>query len=563
VSSNTPQRAWRALCPNCGAPVDFASAASASAVCSFCRSTLVRDGETLRRIGVSAELFDDHSPLQLGASGTFQGLGFTLIGRLQYGYTTSPRASAVPPPPPEGAAASTGKAGSSLDGSWNEWHAHFVNGRSAWLSEDNGAYVFALDVPLPGDAPKSEAELDALRAGGRLIVDARGWSVASVVRAKLIAAQGELPAPPRLDGEFTVADLRNEAGEVGTLDASDPAALHWSRGRSVLLADLKLQGLRDGAAEKTLSGRAFECPSCGAALEVKLASTKSLACHQCAAVVDVSAGVGADLAHYQQNNSGERAGGFGAEPQIALGRSGSLAFDGAPLPWQVVGYQERCDIPDSAEEETTFWREYLLYNTSAGFAFLVDSNEGWSWVRPITGVPRVRGDNAQWQNLEYRKRYAYAARVTWVQGEFYWRVQKGERALVIDYEGTGSSADARLSREQSGNEVTWSAGRTIDAATVAEAFGIAPAERAALQRDAAPVSAVKAGSSKVVLIVIALIVLMIVLSMCSGDDCDEVRSTFGASSAEYQQCQRYRASGGGGRIGGGSYGGFGTGGGHK
>ena len=53
------QRAYRAACPNCGAPVEFASAASASAVCSFCRSTLVREGEALRRIGQSAELFDD------------------------------------------------------------------------------------------------------------------------------------------------------------------------------------------------------------------------------------------------------------------------------------------------------------------------------------------------------------------------------------------------------------------------------------------------------------------------------------------------------------------------
>ncbi len=112
----TPQRAWRAACPNCGAPVDFASAASASAVCGFCRSTLVRDGEALRRIGLSAELFDDHSPLQLGVRGTRQGLDFTLVGRLQYAY--------------EG-------------GTWNEWHALFDNGRSAWLSEDNGAYVLS------------------------------------------------------------------------------------------------------------------------------------------------------------------------------------------------------------------------------------------------------------------------------------------------------------------------------------------------------------------------------------------------------------------------------------
>jgi len=532
VSSNSPQRAWRALCPNCGAPVEFASAASASAVCSFCRSTLVREGDALRRIGVSAELFDDHSPLQLGASGTFQGLGFTLIGRLQYGYS---------------------------GGSWNEWHAFFVNGRSAWLSEDNGAYVFAMDAPLPADAP---AELETLRAGNRVVVDGRAWDVASVVRTKLIAAQGELPSPPRLEGEFAVVDLRNDTGDVGTLDASDPATLHWSRGRSVLLADLKLQGLKEGAAEKTLSGRVLACPSCGASLEVKLASTQSITCHQCKAVVDVSAGIGADLAHYQQNNSGARQG-PGAEPQIPLGRTGTLALDGAPLPWQVVGYQERCDIPDSADEETTFWREYLLYHRTAGFAFLVDSNEGWSWVRPLTGAPKVQGDNADWQGVGYRKRYTYGARVTWVQGEFYWRVQQGERALVTDFEGSGSNASARLSREQTGNEVTWSAGRTLDAATVADAFAIAPADRAALQRDAAPLSSTSGGSSKVVMIFVLVVIVVIMLSMCSDDDCDDVRNTFGASSAEYQQCQRSRASGGGGNVGG-SYGGYRSGGGgHK
>lgn len=87
--ATTPPRAYRAACPNCGAAVEFASAASASAVCSFCRSTLVRDGEALRRIGTSAELFDDHSPLRLGAGGKRQGLAFTLVGRLQYAYELS------------------------------------------------------------------------------------------------------------------------------------------------------------------------------------------------------------------------------------------------------------------------------------------------------------------------------------------------------------------------------------------------------------------------------------------------------------------------------------------
>ncbi|HEY2929077.1 MAG TPA: DUF4178 domain-containing protein, partial [Albitalea sp.] len=83
ATESSPQRAYRAACPNCGAPVEFRSSASAFAVCSFCRSTIVREGDALRRIGESAELFDDHSPLQLGAAGRYQGAAFTLVGRLQ------------------------------------------------------------------------------------------------------------------------------------------------------------------------------------------------------------------------------------------------------------------------------------------------------------------------------------------------------------------------------------------------------------------------------------------------------------------------------------------------
>jgi Domain of unknown function (DUF4178) len=524
-----PQRAYRAACPNCGAPVDFLSAASSSAVCSFCRSTLVRDGDALRRTGQSAELFDDHSPLQLGAGGRYQGMPFTLVGRLQYAYA---------------------------EGTWNEWHALFDSGRSGWLSEDNGRYVFSFEAPLTGEVPAA-AEL---LPGERRLVGGAAWNVASVTQAHLLAAQGELPTPPRLEGEFIVADLRNERGEVGTLDYGDPQRIGWSAGRSVALAELSISGLRE-VSEKTLSARGVPCPSCGTALEPKLSTTQSITCPQCSAVVDISQGVGADLQHYAQNTSGRA----GLQPQIALGSVGTLRLGKEePLPWQVVGYLERCDIPDSSEDEQTFWREYLLYHRTAGFAFLVDAEDGWSLVHPLTGAPQVRGDQALWQGATFRKRYSYSAKVTYVLGEFYWRVKRDERALVTDYHGVGTAARQRLSREQTGSEVTWSHGEIIDAAMVAEAFGIAPAQRTALQRDVSPLAGKGSGLSlgKPILIFLVLVVLIIMMSRCGGDDCDQLRSTFGEASTEYQNCKR---SGGGGafRTGGGSFGGFSSGGGHK
>jgi uncharacterized membrane protein YgcG len=223
---------------------------------------------------------------------------------------------------------------------------------------------------------------------------------------------------------------------------------------------------------------------------------------------------------------------------------------------------ERCDIPQDEEEDTSYWREYLLYNRTAGFAFLVDSDEGWSWVRPITGTPAQRHGQVTWQGATYRKKYNYPAKVTWVQGEFYWRVQREERAIVTDYEGTGADAARRLSKEETRNEVTWSAGRTLDAAVVADAFAIAPEARGALQRDVAPVSFKGVGFKHILIVLFVIAVLVMMLSQCGSNDCDDVRRTFGASSTEYQQCQR--SSGSGVRSSGGSYGGWSSGGGgHK
>jgi len=96
----------RLPCPGCGAPVEFVSAQSTYAVCGCCLSSVVRQGDTLARIGKMAELFDDHRPLQLQASGVWPGQSFTLVGRLQYKYG---------------------------EGTWTEWYALLADGSSAWL----------------------------------------------------------------------------------------------------------------------------------------------------------------------------------------------------------------------------------------------------------------------------------------------------------------------------------------------------------------------------------------------------------------------------------------------
>lgn len=521
------QRRWRAACPNCGAPVEFASAASASAVCGYCHSTLLRDGDTLKRIGHSAEIFDDYSPLQLGATGRWAGQGFAVVGRLQRG---------------------------SELGNWNEWHLLFEAGdtpRIAWLSEDNGQFVLSLEAPL------QEAPPEAPAVGLPLTLAGQRWQVAAVVEAALRAAEGELPRPPQAG---RVVELRNAQGEVGTLEYRKGEPPVWSIGRAVQLAELALQGLRTTAegepiAEARFAGRAIACPSCGAPLEPKLAQTRSMACGQCHAVVDLPEGDAKALGFTPQSP--------GLEPLIPLGRTGALAADeGKPLPWQVVGYQERCDIPEDAEDEQSFWREYLLFNRMAGFAFLVDTREGWSLVRTLTGAPTPARGGASWQGRSYAQRWAYGAKTTHVLGEFYWPVRLEDRVQVTDY----MTADGRhlLSREQQGPEVTWSAGQPLPADAVQKAFGLgAPA--AQFSRDA---SAFRSGGNLLRNLVIGLVLIVLLFALlraCTGDDCQQYKASFGENSNEYRQC-RASSRGSGVYIGnsGGSYGGYSSGGGgHK
>lgn len=527
-------RAWRALCPSCGAPVEFASAASASAVCGFCRSTLVRDGEALRRIGVSAEIVDDHTPLQLGVTGRLAGEDFALLGRLQLGSTDAP---------------------------WNEWRAVFGNGREGWLSEDNGRYVFAFDAPQPpADAPSP----DALQPGSPVTIDGRRWTVASRVAARLMAAEGELRDPPPADRTFTVVDVRNDQDEVGTLAADSRGGLTWSVGRSVRLADLSLVGLRENQ-EKTLSARSAPCPNCGAPLKITLATTQSVVCDQCKSVVDVSKGVGADMAHYAQANAPLAEAG----PRLPLGRTGTLALGGPPLPWQVVGYVERRETEPDDDGSVTFWHEYLLFHRTEGFAFLVDTADGWAWVKTLTGAPTGAGRVLMWEGRTFERRWEYDSVVTYVLGEFYWRVERDQRTHHVDWLGRGEARGWQLNEERTADEVTWSAGSALDEADILRAFKVAPAE-------GAPMRAAPAGPPDLAHVlqrwaglIMLIVVVVVILAMCSHDPCQFEKDHYGKDSPEYRTCRAREGSGtnwssGFGSSSGGSFGGWSSGGGgHK
>jgi Domain of unknown function (DUF4178) len=474
LATDSPQRVYRALCPGCGAPVEFRSAQSTHAVCGYCQSTVVRKGDMLERIGKMAELFDDFSPLQLQASGVFQGHSFTLLGRLQYKYDK---------------------------GTWTEWYAVFGDGSAGFLSEDNGAYVFTLPATLQREVPPAAS----FRIGASTAINAKSFSVASNETVALLSAQGELPHLPALGAPFPMVELRSPEGEVlsidyGTALGGEPPAL--SIGRAVLLDDLKLTGLRDDSAKDEKAAQ-FSCPNCGAPIEVRLATSKSITCPSCNSIIDLSQGTGAALRHAIQDEP--------VTPLIALGSIGQLQG----VDWQVVGFQHRMGHEPGDDDEAFGWDEYLLYNLKRGFTFLVDSEEGWSIVKPVTGAPvyKAGSQTATYLGTSYALQSSYKAETSYAAGEFYWQVERGEKGFNRDF----ASGKALLSQEQAGNEITWSSGNKVEGAVIAKAFKL-DAKAALFKRaDVAPLSGgTNLGCVTIIVIVMLILIFLLVIGRCSS-----------------------------------------------
>jgi hypothetical protein len=517
MTSSPSQREYVAPCPGCGAPVRFTSAQAGFAVCEFCRSTVARSGDVLRRVGGMAEVFEDYSPLALGASGMVQRNGkpepFTLVGRAQY---------------------------RSKVGSWSEWMAELGTGELACLSEDNGQFVFTFAWTPPGWNVTAFVPRE-WRMGRELKAGQEGelrFTVTSVQSVQLVAAQGQLAQLPQPGRDFWLVELRSEQGQVLSADFSGKTPA-FMLGVPVQLDALKMRGLRDTASFKKEEGRHFNCPRCAAVVPVRFDGTQSISCPSCGSLVDMSRGLGRELSFAEQRRK--------IKPAIALGRSGKLEG----LEWQVVGFQRRSGQPlgggpgEEDDDEAFEWDEYLLYNQKAGFTFIVDSEDGWSTARVISGVPKVarNGATATYLQRKYRRESAYMAETLYAEGEFYWPVSKGQKSSNVDYVNSGKHAT--LAQETAQGETTWTHGQRISAQTLAAAFGV---DRLKDRSEAGLLSGSRFSIGTILFWLFLLLFILPLLRACvSSPGCDPNTDP---------DCSYSRSSSG-------SYGGYTSGGSHK
>ena len=429
-------------CPTCGAPVSFRSAASVMAVCDYCKSTLVKDADSVKSIGKMSEVLEDYSPIQINASGTVDGKSFTVVGRIQLRYPA---------------------------GFWNEWYVLDEHGEGAWLSDASGQYTFTRAVDagalhagqLPrfeGLAPGTPLDLGKAPDGSRLVF------IASDIRtAQCTGGQGELPFTVGKGYTARVADFRR-GKEFLTLDYSDDGVDQSAgspslfRGRSVTLTEMQCQLLRDPETIKDNAGRfkgrisSLECPSCGSAIAFSPGATTHLLCPSCHAAIDASGPVAEVIAAAQRVEA--------VHTTVPLGAAATIAA----ASYTVIGVMRRAEISEQASE----WTEYLLYAPQKGFIWLVETDQGWERADVLDGWPYwYRADQVGFDGTTYDKLYDYNAVVRYAAGAFNWRVELGDTNEITEFQ----HGPIKLAAEANDAELTWSRSTPIASKDLAQWFG--------------------------------------------------------------------------------------------
>ena len=413
-------------CPSCGADVEFRYDDSFVRVCGHCRSAVVRTDRGADTLGRFADLVPIASALRLFAEGRYGTAGFQLIGMAQLRHAAG--------------------------GLWQEWYAKLDGGQWAWISEAQGRLYVTFERPDVAAPPI--AALGQLAPGAQVALAGATFTVAERGTATYSSAAGEIPYRLVPNSTFQFIDLSDGRGGFATIDygdGSEPPAVYL--GAQVAPDSLGLIGGEPVAAAPAAvaQGARLACPNCNGSLELRAPDqTLRIACPYCGTLVSVEAGALSIIARQTRV----------PKPAIALGSRGRFA-DGELT---VIGHVGR-----SAQVGGEWWgfEEYLLHAPAVGFRWLVCSDGHWSYVQPVAPGAVATSLNARYSGVTFRRFQTAPLRVDTVLGEFYWRVEAGERVDSIDY----IAPPAMLSCESSRSEQTWSLSSYLTTRDVDRAFG--------------------------------------------------------------------------------------------
>lgn len=178
-------------CPACGSEIVFKSRSTVFAVCSYCRSTILRQDLRLEVYGKMSEVIEDLSPLQIGSLGKYEGRAFEILGRVRLAWS---------------------------EGYWTEWYALFEDGSEGWLAEAQGFYGLCFNNKWLKPPDHQQVFLGALI---EVVPEQELYEVVDIKETVCVASEGELPFKSPVGRKSASVDLSDSNGRFATLEYSE------------------------------------------------------------------------------------------------------------------------------------------------------------------------------------------------------------------------------------------------------------------------------------------------------------------------------------------------------
>ena len=414
-------------CPSCGADIPFEAGGGAFAVCSHCQTVLFRGEKSLESWGKVASLMDTEPPIALGMRGHFEGRSFYVLGRIQ-----KTQGNAF----------------------WDEWHLCFEGRESAWLSFSKGQWqlMFPQGEVEPFPTHAELLPLTRFEWGNQSFV-VEEWDV-----AQTHSAAGQLPS---FAPTHAYVDATGAQGAFASVDFGGKKP-ELFLGKTVSFQSLGFVASQLPPRPRSRALAQARCPTCNGPLELKAPdATRRVGCPYCNSLIDVSSG------HLQFLS---KLGPPPVSPLIPLGKKGTLEG----VQWTCLAMLVRsCTV----EGERYPWAEYLLWEAAAGFAWLVESDGHWEFMRPIpaadvldTGQGFSALAKAHGPKLYAGQRFSAFQSVSVVTehvlGECYWEVTQGDKAFAT----TWVSPPLGISLDRTQKEASFSLSKYLLPQQVQEAF---------------------------------------------------------------------------------------------
>ena len=418
----------QAACPNCGGAVTFPFGGARAIVCSYCQFVVARTDRGLQASGRMADLLELPTPFQLDRTGSWDGQPFVVQGRIQLdriGQASAP---------------------------WEEVLLAFpAQDTHTWVAHAQGRWYSTTETNYPAE---SLPPLNTLRAGQAVDLGEHGrWVVQEIGHRQVVSGEGAMTTVPAPGVRSGYADINAEGGRFGTIDYGDgSAAPELYLGRQFLPEQITFD---DGLPLEVPGAKvaAVECPTCGGNLPLLTKAAERIVCPYCATASDLRQGKLHALGPAPAPP---------IAPAINIGRRGQLRGND----YVVAGFVIRsCRV----EGETYAWREYLLYGgDNVGYRWLLEEDGSWTFAEPLDAAEvQDAGGKAIFRGSNYRHSQTVQARVDYVIGEFYWKVEIGETVEATEWKGQGGA----VSRERTATEVNFSFASPLARGEL-DAFGI-------------------------------------------------------------------------------------------